>query len=235
VAHRLAPSRVRDRALLAAAAVAALAYLAGWPSLPRPWLAVLKPVPVLCLAAWCGTGRGGTPARLISAGLVVSAAGDVLLVYPRLFLAGIAAFLVAHLCYTAAFLARTRRWRPLWALPFLAWGAGVYSFLFPVLGALVLPVGVYVLAICVMMWRAAACLGASGRPRKEAWALAGAVLFGLSDTILALNRFYQPWPDAPYVIMTLYWAGQAGLARWGRGSTGISAGFQYDRAGSSAA
>ena len=219
---------------LVAAAVAALAYFASLPSAPLAWLAVLKPVPVLCLAAWCWPAptRAG---RLLCAGLVVCAAGDVLLVYPSLFLAGVAVFLAAHLCYTAAFLARTRRLRLWRALPFLAWGGATYAFLAPVLGALLWPVGVYVLAICLMMWRAAACVGATGARREEWWALGGAVVFGLSDTVLALNRFYAPWPDAPYVVMVLYWAGQAALARSTQAAAGVSTGFQYHHAGPPAA
>jgi uncharacterized membrane protein YhhN len=229
-------ARAGERALLAAAALAALAYLALWPSAPRPWLAVVKPVPVLCLAAWCWPRSGPRAARLISAGLVVSAVGDVLLVYDRLFLAGVGVFLVAHLCYTGAFLARTRRPRPFRLLPFLAWGAAAFALLGPVLGSLMAPVGVYMLAICVMMWRAAACVGAAGEPRREAWwALAGAVMFGLSDTMLALHRFLTPWPDAPYLVMVLYWTGQAGLARSARPPAGIPSRFQYHHAGPPAA
>lgn len=223
----------RHRWLLAAAA-AALAYFALLPSAPPAWLALLKPVPVLCLAAWRWPGAARAD-RLLCAGLVVCAAGDVLLVFPSLFLAGVAVFLLAHLLYTAAFLSRTRRLRLWRALPFLAWGGAAYAFLAPVLGALLLPVGVYVLAICVMMWRAAACVGATGARREEWWTLAGALLFGLSDTVLALHRFYAPWPDGPYVIMALYWAGQAGLARSTRVAAGVAAGFQYHHAGPPAA
>ena len=104
------------------------------------------------------------------------------------------------------------------------------------LGALVGPVAVYVLAICVMMWRAAAGVGSTGAPtREEWWALAGAVWFGMSDTLLALHRFLTPWPDAPYVYMVLYWAGQAALARSVRPAAGISAAIRYHHAGPPAA
>ena len=225
----------RTRAVvLAAAAAAALAYLFLLASAPGWLLATLKPVPVLALAAWCWPADGGRD-RLVPAALVVSAVGDVLLAVDR-FLAGVAVFLLAHLLYTAAFLLRTRRPRPLRALPFLAWGAAVYVPIAPVLGGLVVPVAVYVIAICVMMWRAAAAVGRTGEPRREDWwALAGAVLFAASDTLLALHRFVTPWPDVPYAVMVLYWAGQAGLARSVRPSPGIPAGFRYHLAGPPAA
>jgi uncharacterized membrane protein YhhN len=60
-----------------------------------------------------------------------------------------------------------------------------------------------------MMWRAAARWG--DHPGATA-ALAGAVLFGLSDTLIAIDRFRVPLPGAPYAIILLYWAGQAGIA-----------------------
>jgi alkenylglycerophosphocholine/alkenylglycerophosphoethanolamine hydrolase len=215
---------------------AALAYLAVFPTAPLWASALIKPLPVLSLAMWCGPGRGQVRARLVSLGLVAAAAGDVLLVFPALFLPGVAAFLAAHLFYTAAFLTETRRGRLLRAVPFALWGAGGYALLAPVLGTLVWPVALYVFVICVMMWRAAACVGHTGVARpEELWAATGAVLFGMSDTLLALHRFLTPWPDAPYLVMVLYWSGQIGIARWARPATGISTGFRYHRAGSPAA
>jgi len=223
------------RGLLALGAAAALGYLALLPSAPLAVRVSLKPVPVLCLAAWCGPGGGRASARLVCAGLVVSAVGDVLLEMPRLFLPGMVAFLVAHLCYIAAFVIEARRWRALRAVPFLLWGAAGFARLAPVLGALVWPVGIYVLVICAMMWRAAARVGGTGAPRREEWfALAGAVAFGASDTLLAFSRFLTPWPDAPYLVMLLYWAGQAGIARSAR-PAGIPDGFLYHHAGPPAA
>jgi uncharacterized membrane protein YhhN len=40
----------------------------------------------------------------------------------------------------------------------------------------------------------------------------GAILFGLSDTLIAIDRFHAPLPGARYAIILLYWAGQAGIA-----------------------
>ncbi len=48
--------------------------------------------------------------------------------------------------------------------------------------------------------------------RPDQWAaLAGAVLFALSDTLLALNRFDAPIEGARYAIILLYWLGQWGI------------------------
>lgn len=77
------------------------------------------------------------------------------------------------------------------------------------LGMLAVPVAVYMTAIGAMMWRAAARVG----PGREGavTGLLGAMLFGLSDTLIALDRFRAPIPGARYAIILLYWAGQAGI------------------------
>ena len=42
--------------------------------------------------------------------------------------------------------------------------------------------------------------------------LVGAVLFMLSDTLLALNKFGEPIAGAGYAVILLYWFGQLGIA-----------------------
>jgi uncharacterized membrane protein YhhN len=220
--------------VLAGGAAAAVAYLTLLGTAPPALLAALKPLPVIALAAWAWPG---TPreARGVTLGLMVCSAGDVLLALDA-FLAGVAVFLAAHLLYIRAFLGLTRQPRPLRALPFLVWGGGMFALLAPVLGRNLWPVAVYVIAIVAMMWRAAALVGAETlAPRQAWWALSGALLFGASDTLLALHRFYNPWPDAPLLVMALYWAGQAALARAVRPASGISAAFLYHHAGPPAA
>lgn len=192
------------------AALAATAYFAGlalgWPGLRL----ALKPVPVLCLAAVVLSARAGRAGALIGAGLLCSSLGDVLLELPGRFLPGLGAFLCAHLCYVAAFVSEERRllaWR---ALPFAAYGVGVFRLLAPGLGGMAMPVLAYAAAICTMMWRAAARLG-SGRA-GAGLALAGAISFALSDTLIALDRFRAEVPGARWPIMILYWLGQLGIA-----------------------
>lgn len=181
---------------------AALAYLAAL-ALGLPTLAlVAKPVPVLCLAA-AAFAEGTRYARIVGAGLLLSAAGDVLLELPQSFLAGLCAFLAAHLLYLAAFLTRERRLRLALLPPFVAWTAGAAAWLWSGLGPLRGAVLVYMAAITAMMWRAAALGGPAAR---------GAALFGLSDTLIAFGRFGAPLPFVGYPIMLLYWAGQAGIA-----------------------
>jgi len=191
---------------------AALLYFVGL-AVDLPALrAAVKPVPALALASWVSWRCRDRVAWLTTAGLVLSAAGDVLLEGGR-FLPGLVAFLCAHLAYAAAFLVADRRPALGRALPFLAWGLGALALLRPGLGDMAVPVSVYVTVICFMMWRAAARVGSPGTPAlAAALGLAGAIVFGVSDTLLAFNRFGGPIPDAGWPIMILYWLGQLGLA-----------------------
>jgi uncharacterized membrane protein YhhN len=202
------------RALAAAAVAAALFYLTA-PAVHGGFLQVVaKPVPALALAAIVLSARRDGYTAALAGGLILSALGDLLLEVPGHFVAGLAAFLCAHLAYTAAFLRDERRLRPERALPFALWLLAAFAWVRPGLGEMTVPVVAYMLAIGGMMWRAAARWG--DHPGATA-ALLGAILFGLSDTLIAIDRFRAPLPGAPFAIILLYWAGQAGIAasaRW---------------------
>jgi len=205
------------RAGWAAGLVAAVMHLFAEANGAATIALVAKPVPALLLAA--AVFRSGRSAlRLpVFAGLLASAVGDVLIQRPGGFLSGLAAFLVAHVCYVSGFW-RARR-DALWlrALPVALFGAFMASRLAGGLAAAGLPVRigviVYILAICTMLWRAAALVGAPGFDRSVGrLALGGAIVFAASDSLIAIHRFVEPlsWSDVP--IMVLYWAGQLGIA-----------------------
>ena len=161
-----------------------------------------------CLAIRVSREGDGWLGRLAAVGLTVSAVADFVIEWA--FLGGLALFLAAHVLYVAAFVADERRARPLRALPFAAYAAAMYVVLAPGLGTLAIPIGLYSLAIAAMMWRAAARVRAGER---AGWiAVAGALCFGLSDTLLALHRFRWPLTGASYLIMLTYWGGQFGIA-----------------------
>jgi uncharacterized membrane protein YhhN len=201
-------SRFLPIILLAASLGAALLFVALIGG-DRPWLSLAaKLVPVAALLIWLAPPRGRY-GWLVFAGLVLSLAGDFFLALPGegLFMPGLAAFLCAHLCYIAAFTGRNRQARLWRLLPFAAWVGGVYVWLFPALGPMIVPVGLYCAVIMAMMWRAS-LLPAS--------AAIGAILFGLSDTMLAVLRFHGAVPGGHSFLILAYWAGQAGIARSAR-------------------
>jgi uncharacterized membrane protein YhhN len=199
-----------EAALAGVATAAALLYLSGMGTAAARL--GLKPIPALALAFWVFTRRRDPPGRLATAGLLLSALGDVVLESGR-FLPGLVAFLAAHIAYVLAFVLDERRLRLLRLLPFAAWSVGAYGLLRPGLGAMALPVAVYVCVITLMMWRAAARVGSAHVTVAAARAGAlGAVAFGASDTLIAFDRFFEPLPAARVPIMVLYWLGQLGIA-----------------------
>ena len=192
---------------------------------------MLKPVPVLCLGLWVLAAPKSSYRNRIAIGLGLSLAGDVLIEWS--FIAGLVAFLLAHVAYTAAFLSDTTRPCLIRALPVAAYAVGLTTLLWPGLGNLRPAFLAYALAIGTMLWRAAARVGHGGAATPGEWAaLAGAILFALSDSLIAVHRFFRscgvdphslivreccalpgspiPWASVP--IMILYWAGQLGIA-----------------------
>lgn len=205
------PARARLTRFYAIAALAIVAFIVG-ALLDLAWLRlVVKPLPVLALAAAIMSGTPDRYGRRIALGLCASAVGDLFLEPRGYFLHGVAAFFVAHLFYIAAFVGRGAAPSLLRALPFAAWGILAFGALRPGLGALEIPVGVYCAALCTMGWRAAALLG-RGHGGAVWLAAGGAVLFMFSDTIIAFNRFHAPIAGAHVLILTTYWLGQLGIA-----------------------
>lgn len=198
-----------SRPLWIVGGLAALGFIAGIVA-DAYWLRMLcKPLPVLMMIVACGAK---TPYnRQLRRGLVACVIGDVLLeVSPSTFTAGLVAFLIGHVFYIFAYLKRTRRPAPLWGLGFAGYGLSMVMFLRPGLGAMLVPVTLYTVAICVMLWRAGALLGrpptALGR-----FAFLGAVAFAASDSLIALNKFHEPIALVRYPIIVLYWLGQLGI------------------------
>jgi len=164
---------------------------------------------VIALAAWRISGRPSLYEIFIIAGLGASLAGDVFMMLRRKkFLEGLAAFLIAQILYSAAFLATMPAHLSLGtALPFLVYAMFMMRILVPRAGGMKAPVVVYILAITVM-----AALGAEryivvGGIRPF-YAFAGALLFVVSDSILAVNRFVKTIPAAQILILSAYFAAQ---------------------------
>ena len=142
--------------------------------------------------------------------LVLSMSGDIFLMLPRdLFVAGLASFLLAHVAYVAGFRMHGGS-AAAWALS--AVGVLVVDAILarPVVAAvrrdhpdLMGPVVAYMVVISAMVSAAAAT--------GVALAVAGAVLFFASDTLIAWNRFVRARPWMPLAIIITYHLGQAGL------------------------
>jgi len=160
-------------------------------------------------------GKSAPPAYRIAvgAGLVASFVGDLFMMLRRKrFAPGLAAFLVAQACYTVAFLSGMRiRIAAGPALAILAYGAVLFVILNPGLKRMRVPVIFYILAISAMALAALERSIQAGSPAALA-ACAGALLFLVSDSVLAVDRFVRPFRAAQAIILSTYFAAQGLIA-----------------------
>lgn len=185
------------------------AFLAGVGWMPVEIRVPIKAVPCSAMALAVLLARPGTPGKLIALGLGLSVVGDVLLELPMdLFVPGLVAFLLAHLVYIGALALRWRALAPIAALVFFTWGGGAFLVLQPGLGDVTIPVAVYCGVIATMGWRASAGIRGERDRRLAVLAVVGAILFMLSDTVLAFNKFHTQFTGARYLNMASYWGGQ---------------------------
>lgn len=181
----------------------------------RDGVYLFKPLTTLIIlvgAAWLIQPAPPFYRALVIAGLACSLVGDVALMLPNdRFLAGLAAFLLAHIAYLVAFsYGNPVTVRQLvWLLPFIAFAAAVVAHRWAALGSLKVPVLIYAAVICTMAWRAAMRGQAMVIPRQTfLLALFGACLFLVSDAIVLLRRFGRPFPAAQSLELSTYWAAQ---------------------------
>ncbi|AWO01704.1 hypothetical protein DLD77_08325 [Chitinophaga alhagiae] len=175
-----------------------------------------KPLLMIVLGFFCWARTGGLHLRarnLIFAAIIFSWGGDVLLLFPENFVPGLLSFLTAHALYIAFFL--QVRPRPRIGIPEIATAAGVavyaillVSLLAPRLGVLKPAVMVYTVVISVMLLSALRAFGwQSGITGRLC--VAGALLFVLSDSVLAVEKFHTAFTGAGLLVMLTY-----GLAQW---------------------
>jgi uncharacterized membrane protein YhhN len=208
-------------------AVAAVVALLGVELGRRPLLMVGKPLATLALVGVALGGRPSITVTLVALGLGLSVVGDAALLFKsrQAFLGGLFAFLVAHLLYAGAFLwsaGAGPSWTPLVGVVIFGGASGwlvrrMWGGLVPSLRG---PLIIYTAACTAMAATALATLAGAWSPEVSEAAAAGAVLFFLSDSNLAWNDFVEPYPHGQTVTLSLYWAGQLGIAvaaRWSNG------------------
>jgi uncharacterized membrane protein YhhN len=143
--------------------------------------------------------------------LFFSWAGDVLLLFQQndqiFFLLGLSAFLIAHIFYIVFFhLVRVKESIKgnLWLLVIVViYYAALMTILSPFLGDMKLPVRIYGIVISFMFMLAMHMLAIKNKIAGK-WMMIGALLFVVSDSTLAINKFYQPFELANVLIMLTY-------------------------------
>jgi uncharacterized membrane protein YhhN len=125
---------------------------------------------------------------------------------PLFFIGGLFCFLIAHIAYILVFNNIRKenkvniRW---WVLPIvLCYYSGLLYLLFPQLGELKIPVLIYGAVISTMLLVAVQLVFI---PEKMYLNIAGgSILFIISDSILAFNKFYTSFNIAVIMIMLTY-------------------------------
>ena len=166
---------------------------------------------LIFLFIYLTTGFTSSLKKWIILALLFSWAGDVLLMFEstngNFFIFGLAAFLIAHIFYILFYEGIIRKeglgknyW---WFIPVVIYYIALIYILSPNLGDMVWPVRIYGIVICYMLIKALQ----AGRIKDLGAAtlmIGGAVLFISSDSILAINKFYEPFEFAGIAIMLTY-------------------------------
>ena len=181
---------------------------------------VIKPSITISLMAYVAykTQLKGRFAKRIFAGLVFGLFGDVFLMYdyvdPYFFMLGLTSFLIGHLLYISAFYL-DYKWAPSIEKKYTRIAIGVfgvfcvafYLFLRPYLGDMKIPVLIYAFVISLM---AIMATNRKSRVNTISFNLIfyGAILFLISDSVLAYNKFVSPVRFAGIWIMATYMLAQ---------------------------
>ncbi len=211
--HHMSRTERVDRVYLAlsiADTVAAAGDSHGSRALRRVTKPLLMPTLMVRLLLG-GPGVARTrPGQGALAGLALSTVGDVALLEEddRSFVAGLSAFLTAHLAYTGAFLSMCQRLSLRRALPAVVVAGVVVPSLARRSDRMALPAALYATAISGML--AAALQVDRGTPAGRRIS-SGAMLFVLSDSLIGLGRFLlsgRRSPGLDAAVMATYTAGQ---------------------------
>ena len=202
--------------------VVLLSAMLDWYAVYRQWKKaefILKPLTMALLFFWLffSTGMQGI-ALWFGIGIALSLAGDIFLMLPKeQFIAGLAAFLLAHIAYIIGFNQT--------ALPLNGLGL-LFALILAVLAvwlyrriaegltrqgkeSLKMPVLAYTAVISVMVLSALlTLLRPDWGTHAAVMASLGAALFMLSDAILAWNKFVEAIPHGRVMNMMAYHLGQ---------------------------
>ncbi len=187
-----AATRSTTHILFIAGALLAASHLANeWVKLEQPWGPVWKCSGIVVLGLYALSQR----ATLLGLGLLFSALGDVLLELDGLFVGGMAAFGLAHVFYSAVFIGIIRRdglnksgWPFAIAVLAATIALGIWFAPGQAEMGLTIPATAYSVIISIMVISAF-------MSRAPLMAKLGAVIFMLSDTLIAVGMFAkQPVP-----------------------------------------
>ena len=173
-----------------------------------------KPLIIIFLIGYFASQLSNIESSLkkwVISALIFSCLGDILLLFEpgdsRFFLFGLSAFLMANIIYIFFFhqvrIIENIRGKTWLLLPVAVYYAFIITWLSPFLGDMKIPVRIYAVVISFMFMLALHMLFI---PNKKAGLTmaGGASLFILSDSILAVNKFYGSFEFAGIAVMLTY-------------------------------
>ncbi|HEY3430129.1 MAG TPA: lysoplasmalogenase [Cyclobacteriaceae bacterium] len=193
------------------------------------WLeTICKPAIMITLGVYYWTSqkeKQEAVAGTVLLAIVFSCLGDTLLMLqksnPNYFMFGLGSFLVAHIFYIFAYrqhqgedsadeLQGLQKIR--FALPVVLSGTGLVVILYNHLGDLRIPVLVYAAVLTYMVLTA---LFRFGKTNTGSFTMVfgGAILFMISDSLIAISKFLEPISMGGFWIMTTYISAQFLIVR----------------------
>jgi uncharacterized membrane protein YhhN len=155
--------------------------------------------------------------KLLITGLLFSWLGDIFLLLEHkqtlFFIFGLGSFITTHIFYIIYFLSirsanlSLLRKKPILIPLVLGYGFTLVWQLYPHLNDLKIPVIIYAIIICTMLLCSLHIFLRVNR-KSAVYCLLGASAFVISDSLLAVNKFYQPFAFAGIFIMLTYCAAQ---------------------------
>ncbi len=204
-------------------ALTIISAVLDWVSVYKGWKKleyILKPLTMVFLFIWLflSTNSLSGIALWFGIGISLSLAGDVFLMLPKeQFIAGLVAFLLAHVAYMIGFnqtLPPFNGMGLVWAILLGIIAARLYKQIAAGLAkqgkdSLQKPVFAYTAVITIMLLSALLTLSRPDWETNTAIVVSvGAALFMLSDAILAWNKFVQPIKNGRVMNMAAYHLGQ---------------------------
>ncbi|MGC1391053.1 MAG: lysoplasmalogenase [Bacteroidales bacterium] len=148
----------------------------------------------------------------IFTGLLSSWSGDMILEFSEnstiIFTIGLACILLAHIMYITVFFITPGKNsilsnRIYLIIPVIIYGIGLVSYLYADLADMRLPVILYSVVILTML---AGAINRIEKVKKDSYylVLAGAILFVISDSAIAVNKFSHQFESSGIIIMSTY-------------------------------
>jgi len=202
-----------------------------WVAVAKSWKRIeyfAKPATMILLLIWLVlVGLNKIPLICFALGIFFSLAGDVFLMLSyarfsdRWFIPGLAAFLLAHISYIVGLNVPLPNVSLLWSsLVALILALAAARLLRRIISSIhqkglkrmAFPVGLYGAVITLMLLSALLTLSnLDWKPLTSILVASGALLFYMSDSVLAWNKFVSPLRNGRLINMILYHLGQIAL------------------------